>query len=79
MQNLKYLKEIKKNENSFSVMLKSVAMKHEKNALLNIACSLLEFFNNGKYIDKKDIRQDKNIFSISMDKHPHLKKANYPA
>ena len=79
MQNLKYLEEIKKNEKSFSIVLKPVAMKHDKNSQINIACTLLEFFNNGKYVDKRDITQDKDTFFVSVDKYPHLKKANYPA
>ncbi len=37
-------------------------MKHDKNIQFTIACSILEFFNNGGYVNKQDIQQEKDTF-----------------
>ena len=69
MQNLKYLGEIINEETRFGVELKEITSKKTEHIRLKIALSLLEFLNNAKYIDKKDIEISGNAFFVSKEKY----------
>jgi len=47
--------------------------EREYSVQLNIACSILEFFNGGLYVNKTDIKKEGNFFFIEKSKYPHFK------
>lgn len=69
MQSMKYLEIIINEENRFGVVLKKIALKKENHIQLQIALSLLEYLNQGKYINKNDIQKDGNLFYVSKEKY----------
>lgn len=69
MQNLKYLDKIADEENRFGVTLNEFALKHQDHVQFRIALSLLEYFNQDKFIDEKDIEKVSNTFFVSKEKY----------
>ncbi len=47
MQNLRYMEKILEDEKRFGVVLNEIASKHTEHIKLQMALSLLEFFNGG--------------------------------
>lgn len=69
MQNLKYLERIVDEGERFGVVLNDIAMKHTEHIQLQMALTLLEFFNSGKFVNENDIEKIDNIFYVSKEKY----------
>jgi len=69
MQNLKYLKRVADEETRFGVVLTEIALKHQEKIQLRIALSLLEYFNQGKFISETDIQKIDEVFYVSKAKY----------
>lgn len=69
MQNLKYLLAIHDEGGRFGVSLNEFALKHQDHIQFKMALSLLEYFNQGKFISESDIEKIDNIFYVSKKKY----------
>ena len=69
MQNLKYLERVVYEETRFGVSLNEFGLKHQDRIQFKIALSLLEYFNQGKFISEVDIEKSDNIFYVSKEKY----------
>lgn len=69
MQNLKYLDRVIDEEDRFGVVLNEHAIKHEKHVQLKMALSLLEYFNQDKFVNEKDIEKINDTFYVSKEKY----------
>lgn len=69
MQNLKYLERVVDEEIRFGVSLNELGLKHQDHIQFKMALSLLEYFNQGKFISEADIEKKDNIFYVSKEKY----------
>jgi len=69
MQNLKYLERVVDEETRFGVILNEIAIKHQEPLQFKMALSLLEYFNQGKFIDQNAIKKTGNLFYVSKEKY----------
>jgi len=69
MENLKYLGSVSDEETRFGVVLTEIALKKTDHVKMKIALSLLEYLNQGKYINQNDIKIEANLFYVSKEKY----------
>jgi len=69
MQSLKYLVRVVDEETRFGVILDAIVLKKTDNIQRNIALSLLEYLNKGKYINHNDLEKEGNFFYVSKEKY----------